>query len=147
MSSLVWWGAQQIVRETFSFAAKNPAETSLAFVLIANPATRGWALDVMRAMTWRTMQMTGRLTLDIGRATVARSTTARAVWNILRGGGRVVTRHPILASAAAYSALAATAVALAQDEDPLTEQLQVKGTSTGIGGTGQPSLGSYSFGF
>ena len=76
MSSLVWWMAQQVTRQAFATAAANPAETSLAFVLLANPNTRGFTVDVLKSVFWRGAQMSGRIALDVGKSAVARSTVA-----------------------------------------------------------------------
>lgn len=142
MASLLWWGAQQITREIFSTAAKNPAETSLAFVLVANPATRGFALDVMKSMMWRSTQMTGRIALDVGRAAAARSTTAARIGSYGRTAGQFIKRHPIGTVAAINLAASATAIALAQDEDPATESTRVRSTGFSFGGLGSWGIGT-----
>jgi hypothetical protein len=145
VSSLIWWGAQQLAKQAFVKAAENPGWTSLGFVLVANPATRGFTLDIIKATLWRSAQFTGRLTLDVARAAAARSSTAAAIQsagtNVLRFAGR----HPVATVATLYISGAATSIALAQDPDPLTEQVQVKGVSQGLGGTGQPGVGSWSW--
>lgn len=144
MSSFVWWMAQQATRETVSWAAKNPAETSLGFLLLANPATRGFTLDILRSLGWRSLQFSGRVSMDVARAAATRSSTMATLG---RWGSNVwafVKRHPVGTVVAIDAVAAATAIRLAQHEDTLTQQVQVRSVSQGIGSTGQPSLGSWS---
>ena len=145
MSSLVWWVAQQLAKQAFVKAAENPGWTSLGFVLLANPATRGFTSDIIKATVWRSLQFSGRLTGDVARAAASRSTTAAAIGKGGRAVGRFIGRHPVGAVTASYLTLGATSIILAQDEDPLTESQQVRSVSPGIGGTGQPGLGTWSW--
>lgn len=143
MSSLVWWTAQQLTRQFVSKAAENPGWTSLGFVLLANPATRGFTLDIIKATAWRSLQFSGRLTLDVARAAAARSSTAAAIQRTSLNVARFAGRHPVATTATLYLAGATTAIALAQDEDPATERAQVTATSHGIGNPGLwPGIGS-----
>jgi hypothetical protein len=78
-------------------------------------------------------------------------TTASALatrWPLLRTGFEgvkgIVKKHPVAIVGAAYLATAGTAIVLAQDEDARIQEAQVRATSQGIGGTGQPGLGGYS---
>jgi hypothetical protein len=143
MTSLVWWTAQQIVRTTSQWASDNPAAASLLFVGLQNPKTRGFVVDVIKSVMWRGLRFKGGVIKDIGRSLGARSTVARNTGSAFRSLGRFISRHPVATVAVAYVTLGATSIALAKDADPLTEELQMKGTSSGIGGTGQPNLGSY----
>ena len=143
MSSYIWWAAQQVARHTSVWVAAHPTESSLIGVGLANAKTRGFVWDVIKATAWRTIQFKGRLTADIARAAAARSTIIRNTASVFTSMGRFIARHPVAAVAVGYTTGAATAIALAKDPDPLTEQLQMRGTSSGIGGTGQPNLGSF----
>lgn len=143
MTSLLWWSAQQLTRTFVSKAAENPGWTSLGFVLLANPATRGFTMDILRATLWRSAQFSGNLLIDVGKASVRRSSTAASIQAGVRNVARFAGRHPVATVAVAYLSLGATSIALAQDPDPLTEKVQVRSVSQGIGGTGLPGIGSY----
>ena len=144
MSSLIWWSAQQLTRTFVSKAAENPGWTSLGFVLLANPATRGFTWDIIKAPTWRSIQFSGRLTMDVWRAGVSRSSTIAAIQRTALNVARFSGRHPLATTATLYLAGATTAIALAQDEDPATEKAQVTATSHAIGNPGLwPGIGSW----
>ena len=143
MSSYVWWAAQQVARQGSTWVASHPAEASLVGVALGNPATRGFTVDILKSVTWRSVQYSGILARDIASAAARRSVIARNIGAGLRWTGRILMRNPITTIAAAYLTLGTTAILMSQDEDPLTQELQTKGTSSGIGGTGQPSLGSW----
>lgn len=147
MSSYVWWAAQQVARQGSTWVASHPAEASLVGVALGNPATRGFTIDVLKSVTWRSLQFQGRVAQDIARAAARRSAIARNIGSGLRWTGRVALRNPVTTIAAVYLALGATAIALSQDEDPRIQEAQTRSTSQGISGTGQPSLGGFDFGF
>ena len=147
MSSYVWWAAQQVARQGSTWVASHPAEASLVGVALGNPATRGFTIDVLKSVTWRSLQFQGRVARDIASAAARRSAVARNIGSGLRWTGQILMRNPITTIAAAYLALGTTAIALSQDADPRIQEAQVRATSQSIGGTGQPGLGGFSFGF
>ena len=142
MSSYVWWVAQQIARQTSTWVASHPAEASLIGVGIANPATRGFTIDVLKSVAWRTTQMTGRLTLDIAKAATARSPVAARIGGYGRTAWNIATKNPILTVVAIDVAAATTAIVLAQHEDPATEATQVRSTGFSFGGLGGWGIGT-----
>lgn len=147
MNSYLWWAAQQVARSGSTWVASHPAEASLIGVGLGNPATRGFTWDIVKSVVWRSTQFTGRVTADVARAAAARSTVARNIGQGARWIGGWITRHPITTIGTVYLATGATAIALSQDEDPRTQEAKVRATSQSIGGTGQPGLGGFSFGF
>ena len=147
MSSYVWWAAQQVARQGSTWVASHPAEASLVGVALGNPATRGFTIDVLKSVTWRSMQFQGRVAKDIATAAAQRSAIARNIGAGLRWTGRILLRNPVTTIGTAYLALGATSIALSQDEDPRIQEAQVRATSQSIGGTGQPGLGGFNFGF
>lgn len=142
MSSYLWWAAQQVARQTSTWVATHPAESSLIGVGLANPATRGFTKDVLKSVAWRTTQMTGRITMDIGKSMAARSTVVRTSTNYLSRFGQFLARNPVATIVAIDIAAATTAIALAQDEDPATESTQVRSTGFSFGGLGTWGIGT-----
>ena len=148
MSSYLWWAANQAARISSTWVASHPAEASLIGVGLANAATRGFTWDVLKSVAWRTSQMTGRIALDIGKSAIKRSTLAGGVWSYTKRVAQYLSRHPVATVVALDIAAATTAIALAKDEDPRTESIQMRSTSHGLSGTGagggisQPSIGT-----
>lgn len=144
MGSYVWWAINQAAQRTSSWVATHQAEASLIAVGLANPATRGFVMDVVRIVGKETVRSWWNISRGIGSSAATRSSKVSAVASYAARAGRLLARNPIATVVAIDLLAATTAITLAQDEDPLTEQVQVKAVSQGISGTGQPSLGSWS---
>ena len=148
MSSYVWWGVNQILQGSVGFLARHPVETTLALTALANPGTRGFAWRVIDGAIWNTGRYMWQNLVTVGRAAAAESPTARTIGNIVRSTGRLAWTNPIITGVVISAASATVAIALAKDEDPLTEQIQMISTSHSLsgsgagGGTTQPSIGT-----
>lgn len=143
MRSYVSWVAMRVAERLIPWVAANPEKVAL--IGIATWYERKLTFDIL-----------GGAAGVLGRSIVGGTgpgiiqTTATALarrWPVLQTTKNVIqrgaTKNPILTVLAIDIAAAATAISLAKDEDPLTEEVQMKSTSSGIGGTGQPSLGSF----
>jgi hypothetical protein len=143
MRSYVSWVAMRVAERAIPWIAAHPAEVTIA--AIAFYYERKLTMDIIGGAA-------GVLARSIvgGTGPGIIQTTATALarrWPILQTTKQAIqkgaTKNPILTVLAIDIAAAATAISLAKDEDPLTEEVQMKSTSSGIGGTGQPSLGSF----
>jgi anti-sigma-K factor RskA len=142
MSTYLWWAANQTLRLGGGLFATHPVETSLAMAALANPGTRGFAWRVIKGAAWNTGRYMWANLLTVGRAAAAESKFASKAGSIAQTLGRWATRNPLAVIVVADIAAVTTAVKLSQNEDPLTESLQVRSVSHGVGGTGQPSIGT-----
>ena len=146
-TSYIVWAANQVGQRTSEWFAKNPAEASLLAAALANPATRGFVSDVLKVVAKESIKSNINIARGIGTSLVNRSTIANRTASTLRtlGAGirNLILRHPVATVAVAYTSGAALSISLAQDEDPLTESLQVRAVSQGISGLGQPGVGSW----
>lgn len=144
MSSYLWWAANQLGQASIGFFARHPVEVSLAFTALANRATRGFAWRVIDGAIWNTGRYMWANIVTVSRAAAAESRIARGIGTI----GQIIVRNPVTSIIVADVASAATAIALAKHEDPLTEQIQMISTSHGLSGSGagggaaQPSIGT-----
>lgn len=97
MSSYVWWVGEQLAKSTSTWVAANPAEASLIAAALANPATRGFTLDVLRVVA----RETGRSWLNISRGVISsaasRSTMAARLGAWLSRARLLVVNNPITA--------------------------------------------------
>lgn len=147
MNSYVVWGSKQIAGHISPWIAKHPAEASLIAAGLANQKTRGFVADVLKITIKETLRGNWNIARGIGQSLVNRSTTANYTVNAMRtlGSGvkQLMLRNPVATVGTMYLTTAATTLALAQDEDPLTESVQVKSASHGWAGLGWPGIGSW----
>ena len=161
------WFQQYMLAKTSSWVARHPIETAIGFTALYYErkltleliATFG--LEMTSFLTgWRPALRIGGQTYaykGVIRGTgsalarrfperAAQATKVRNLGAAARTRSLALLASPAGAPAAVaigYSTLAATAITLSRDEDPLTEQVQQRGVSQGMGGTNQPSLGSW----
>jgi len=145
MTALIRWISIQGASRVSTWVASHPGESTLIAAGLANPATRGIVWDTLKSLGWRSAQFAGRVGADVGVSAVARSSKASWLWSQTQKLGRMAARHPVVTTAVVYATLATASIALAQDEDPRTQQSQTRAVSQGIGGTGQPGIGSWSW--
>lgn len=148
MSTYLWWAANQALKFGGGIFVTHPVESSLAMAALANPGTRGFAWRVIKGTAWNTARFMWANLVTVGRAAAAESTLAKNIGHVGQGLRNLVMRNPLTAIILADIAAATTAIALAKDEDPLTEQIQMISTSAGLSGSGagggaaQPSIGT-----
>lgn len=142
MASYLTWIAMQVARSSSQWVATHPAESSLIGVGILHPGTRGFTLDVVKSVGWRSMQFTGRVGVDIAKSAAKHSPIVKTASTYLSRFGQFLGRHPIGTIIAIDLAAATTAIALAQHEDPATESVQVRSTGFSLGGLGGWGIGT-----
>ena len=147
MNSYIVWGAKQTAGFVSPWIAKHPAEASLIAAGLANAKTRGFVADVLGVVIKETMRGNWNIARGIGQSLVNRSTTANYTVNAMKSLGsgvkRLMLRQPVATVGLMYMTTAATTLALSQDEDPLTESVQVKAASHGWAGLSWPGIGSW----
>jgi hypothetical protein len=144
MSAYITWSATRLAERLIPWVATHPTEVALG--TIALYYERKLTTDLLRGagnVLYRSiLGGTGPgIIQTTGRAFASRWPILQTAKEAIKKG---VTYNPIATIIAIDIAAAAVAISLAKDEDPLTESVQMKSTSSGIGGTGQPSLGSWS---
>ena len=73
MSSYIWWAANQIAGKSITWVGTHPAEATFITAALANKATRGIALDVLKIVIKENVRSWTNITKGVGQSLVNRS--------------------------------------------------------------------------
>lgn len=94
MGSYVWWAINQAAQRASSWVATHQAEASLIAVGLANPATRGFVMDVVRIVGKETVRSWWNITRGIGSSAATRSTKVSTLASYASRTGRLLAQNP-----------------------------------------------------
>lgn len=101
MTSYIVWAANQVLGGVGGWVGKNPAEATLITAALANPATRGITIDVLRIVAQEGLRSWVNITRGIGNSLVNRSVWASNTVNFLRTAaqraGATIVANPVAA--------------------------------------------------
>lgn len=97
MTSYIVWAANQVLGSVGGWVGKHPAEATLITAALANPATRGITIDVLRIVVTEAARSWVNITRAIGTSIVNRSVWASTTVNFVRNAVQRISA-PIIAN-------------------------------------------------